>query len=87
MSAIKLRDIISSLGNIICYCRQAFSLFLTKHEAKSRTIMDLAQEIDVKYKLFVITITKRIFITISELRENNVTIRQPNQAYVPREIR
>ena len=49
MSAIKLRDIISSLGNIICYCRQAFSLFLTKHEAKSRTIMDLAQEIDVKY--------------------------------------
>ena len=56
MSAIKLRDIISSLGNIICYCRQAFSLFLTKHEAKSRTIMDLAQEIDVKYKLFVISL-------------------------------
>ena len=70
MSAIKLRDIISSLGNIICYCRQAVSLFLTKHEAKSRTIMDLAPEIDVKYKLFVISLhnnTKRIiFITISE---------------------
>ena len=31
-------------------------MFLTKHEAKSRTIMDLAQEIDVKYKLFVISL-------------------------------